>query len=284
MTSNKKIEAFRHEVWNYYEKHGRHDLPWRKTTDPYKILVSEVMLQQTQVARVVEKYRSFIKKFPTVQALARSDLATVLKEWNGLGYNRRAKYMNDMAKTVFDTYGDDFREALEHKLPGIGPYTRAAVRTFAFNEANVMIETNIRTAYFHQFFAPTKPKYEGGSFVKLSDADLIPIATLAAKGQDPRKWHWALMDYGSFLKQSGVRNNAQSAQYVRQSKFEGSLRQLRGAILRHLHHQRLSLEQVKMAVSKEIRPSKAKPPIVKALAGLERDGLIKKQARKWRIA
>ena len=128
------IESFRSEVWNYYKKNGRNDLPWRKTTDPYKILVSEVMLQQTQVPRVIEKYKSFLKKFPTVNVLARAVLADVLKEWSGLGYNRRAKYLHDAAKVIVGEYRGDIKKALAHQLPGVGPYTKAAVRTFAFNE------------------------------------------------------------------------------------------------------------------------------------------------------
>ena len=220
------IESFRREVWNYYKKNGRNDLPWRKTTDPYKILVSEVMLQQTQVPRVIEKYKSFLKKFPTVQRLSRVTLAEVLKEWNGLGYNRRAKYLHDTAKMVVGTYGGDMKEALAHQLPGVGPYTKAAVRTFAFNEPHAMIETNIRTAFIHHF---------GEDRSSVTDRELLSLIEKAAKEQDPRTWHWALMDYGSYLKRTGIRNNDRSKHYVKQSKFEGSLRRLRGEILRELH-------------------------------------------------
>lgn len=256
------ISAFRKAVRAHWKKNGRHDLPWRKTTDPYKILVSEVMLQQTQVPRVVEKYRSFLKKFPTVRKLAGAKLSDVLKEWNGLGYNRRGKYLHDAAKEIILKYKGIVPKdvASLRELPGMGPYTASAVRVFAFDLPDILIETNVRTAYFHHFFNDKK---------SIRDVDLIPIATKAADGQDPREWHWALMDYGSSLKRSGVRNNAQSKHYAKQSKFEGSLRQVRGEILRQLHagKQPKSDEQLKVA-----------------LAGLERDGLIKKQKRKWRIA
>lgn len=260
MTSNTKVAAFRHEVWKYYKKNGRNDLPWRKTTDPYKILVSEVMLQQTQVPRVIEKYKSFLKKFPTVQKLAKAKLSDVLKEWNGLGYNRRAKYLHDAAKVVVGEYDGDMKEALAHALPGVGPYTRAAVRTFAFNEPHTMIETNIRTVFIHHF-------YQGRTSV--TDKALLPLIEQAAEDQDPRTWHWALMDYGSYLKRSGVRNNSQSKHYTKQSKFEGSLRQVRGEILRQLHDGKKPKGDVRVSL---------------ALKGLERDGLVKKEKGKWLIA
>ncbi len=260
----RKIAAFRKIVWDYYREHGRHDLPWRKTKNPYRILVSEVMLQQTQVPRVIEKYKSFLKKFPTVRALAKAPLSEVLKEWSGLGYNRRGKYLHDAAKKIVGEYGGDFKKALEHPLTGVGPYTRAAVRAFAFNEPGEIIETNIRTAFTHHFFPHTQ---------QVDDRSLIMYAAKAAKGQDARTWNWALMDYGAYLKRSGVRNNNRSAHYTKQSKFEGSLRQVRGAILKALHNK----EKV------ETLPF-TKKRIQSALASLARDGLIVTERGKWRIA
>lgn len=264
MTSSKKIEAFRREVWSYYKQNGRNDLPWRKTTDPYKILVSEVMLQQTQVSRVIEKYKSFLKRFPSVRRLSRVTLAEVLNEWSGLGYNRRGKYLHDAAKAIANrrSFPKDVIEL--RTLPGMGPYTTSAVRVFAFDLPDILIETNVRTAYIHHFFPP---KYQGDTLIR--DTDLIPIATKAADGQDPRKWHWALMDYGSYLKRNGVRTNEQSKHYTKQSKFEGSLRQLRGEILRQLHAD---------------NQPKGDERLKSALAGLERDGLIQKEKGKWKIA
>ena len=275
MTSSKKIEAFRRTVWNYWKKNGRHDLPWRKTTDPYKILVSEVMLQQTQVPRVIEKYKSFIKKFPTVRALAKASLSEVLKEWNGLGYNRRGKYLHDAAGAIVKKYKGIVPKDVTklRELPGMGPYTSSAVRVFAFDLPDILIETNIRAVYIHHFFKNKR---------SVRDIDLIPIATKASDEQDPHKWHSALMDYGAHLKRSGVRNNSQSKHYTKQSKFEGSLRQLRGAILRELHlgpipegtlHARLNLA----AQGSTLRARRA-------MAGLERDGLIKKEKGKWQVA
>ena len=271
--NSKKISEFRRTVWKYYNENGRHDLPWRKTKDPYRILVSEVMLQQTQVARVLEKYKQFLKRFPTVRALAKASLADVLKIWSGLGYNRRAKYLHDTAKQLMlFSRGRVFIASDElQKLPGIGPYTAAAIRVFAFNEPGILIETNIRAAFIHHFHSNVLQN------VRVSDAEILPLAQKAAEGQDPRKWHWALMDYGAYLKRSGVRNNSRSAHYTKQSKFEGSLRQVRGEILRELHK-----GPVNPMRSDLIGFGKEK--VKKALVGLKRDGLIVKEKGKWRIA
>lgn len=143
---------FRRLVWAHYKKHGRHELPWRKTHDPYRILVSEVMLQQTQVQRVQPYYREFLKQFPTARRLAEAPLSEVLKAWQGLGYNRRAKMLHAAAKEIAK-HGMP-KTALElEKLPGVGPYTARAVATFAYDADEILIETNIRTVVFHHFFS-----------------------------------------------------------------------------------------------------------------------------------
>jgi A/G-specific adenine glycosylase len=264
--NSRGVTKFRAIVWNYYKEHGRNDLPWRKTKDPYRILVSEVMLQQTQVSRVIGKYKEFLKAFPTVGALAKAPLAQVLKVWSGLGYNRRAKYLHDAAKRIAKI--GDIKKAFEQPLPGVGPYTRAAVRVFAYNEPHTMIETNIRTAYMHHFAHSLTSGYS--QKLRIFDTELLPIIEKAAEGQDSRMWHWALMDYGAYLKRSGVRNNHRSAHYTKQSKFGGSLRQVRGAILRQLNEGKQPTGD-----ASRLRP---------ALAGLARDGLIVKEKGKWRIA
>jgi A/G-specific adenine glycosylase len=261
MTS-KEVKEFRRIVWTYYKKNGRNELPWRNTKDPYRVLVSEVMLQQTQVPRVIEKYKEFLKKFPTVRVLAKAPLSDVLKVWSGLGYNRRGKYLHDAAKKVVVEFNGNLKKALEHPLPGVGPYTRAAVRAFAFNEPGEIVETNVRTAYTHHFFKTRTRR------VLVSDSEISLIAHKAAAGQDPREWHWALMDYGSYLKKSGVHNNVRSAHYTKQSKFEGSLREVRGQILRDLIQGKKGRKGKKWE---------------KAFAGLARDGLIVKEKGKWRI-
>jgi A/G-specific adenine glycosylase len=224
------------------------------------------MLQQTQVPRVIEKYKSFIRKFPTARTLANASLADVLKEWSGLGYNRRAKYLRDAARVIVGQYKENVQEALKNPLPGVGPYTGAAVRTFAFNEPHTFIETNIRAAYIHFFYSSVLQK------TRINDRALLPFIQKVAEGQDPRTWHWALMDYGAHLKRSGVRNNHRNAHYTKQSKFEGSLRQVRGAILQQLMKGNDGLKGMKGEKWE------------KALEGLAKDGLIKSRKGKWRIA
>ncbi len=252
----KNLGAFRRTVWTYYRLNGRHDLPWRKTKDPYRILVSEVMLQQTQVSRVLPKYKEFLKVFPTVRTLAKAPLSDVLRLWSGLGYNRRAKFLHEAAKAIVEKHSGRIPNdvgALK-VLPGIGDYTAKAVRVFAFNELGVLIETNIRTVFIHSFF-PTR---------KISDRTVLELAAKAAERQDPREWHWALMDYGAHLKSSGVQVNARSKHYIKQSKFEGSLRQVRGAILKAI---------TKSTSMKEVK-NQHKEQFEEAFASLVHDGLV----------
>ncbi len=226
-------QRFRNLVWKYYLEHGRHDLPWRKTHDPYRILVSEVMLQQTQVERVKAYYQAWIKSYPTVHALASASLGDVLKSWQGLGYNRRAKALHETAKAIAKA-GGKFPVTAEdlQKLPGIGPYTARAVIAFSLNTDVVFIETNIRTAIIHHFFSSKKSNTT--IYGSVSDVEVVAILEkLHPKGRS-REWYAALMDYGAHLKRSGVRLNAKAKGYTKQSTFSGSDRQARGAILKEL--------------------------------------------------
>lgn len=275
-SSEMRVGEFRKKVWGYWRKEGRHELPWRKTADPYKILVSEVMLQQTQVPRVLPKYEEFINKFPTVRTLARASLADVLRVWNGLGYNRRGKYLRDAAIEIVEKHSGRISRdyAVLRSLPGIGDYTARAVRVFAFNEPDVLIETNIRSAVLHTFFAGD---------IKVSDKEMNTLLCKVMDERRPREWYWALMDYGAHLKRSGLRNNHRSAHYVRQSKFEGSLRQVRGAILRALAGKQFSgLRNPNIANLGFVNPNMM--TVKKALASLARDGLIVRKGKVWQIA
>ncbi len=241
----------------------RDHLPWRKTKDPYKILVSEIMLQQTQVDRVVLFYRAFLKKFPTSQALARAKLADVLHAWQGLGYNRRARYLHEAAKMITADFGGRFpREAAAiETLPGVGPYTARAVATFAFNSKEVFVETNIRTVIFH---------HRAHGATKLNDRELMPIVAdvLASAHVEPRDLYARWMDYGAYLKKIGVRLNHKSAHYAKQTKFEGSTRQLRAAILRELLKAPATLAQLTRLLERK------KEDIDRELASLKKDKLI----------
>jgi A/G-specific adenine glycosylase len=221
-----EIRAFHEVVWRHYREHGR-KLPWRETTDPYEILVSEVMLQQTQVSRVARKYRKFLSAFSDIEALAAAPLPEVLRVWQGLGYNRRALALHRLARTVVDQHGGIIPADVEilRELPGIGPATASAIRAFAFNQPVVFLETNIRTVFIHHFFAGRG---------KVRDKDVLPLVAETMDSDSPREWYWALMDYGVMLKERFGNPSRRSAHHARQSRFEGSNRQLRGRVLRAL--------------------------------------------------
>lgn len=220
------IACFRKKVYYYYACHGRR-LPWRQTTDPYKILVSEVMLQQTQVARVIEKYAQFVKRFPTIRHLAKAPLRQVLKCWQGLGYNRRPVLLKRLAQQVVSSHDGVIPETAEalQVLPGIGKATASSICVFAFNQPHVFIETNIRSVFIHHFFNDKE---------NISDRMLEPFIKAALDVRNPRKWYSALMDYGVFLKSSISNPGRKSSHYKKQSPFKGSDRQLRGEIVRLL--------------------------------------------------
>jgi A/G-specific adenine glycosylase len=183
------------------------------------------MLQQTQVHRVVPKFLEFISLFPDFPALAKAPLSEVLIAWQGLGYNRRAKYLHELAKAVVTRGGlPDTQDELV-KLPGIGKNTSGAILAYAFDQPVVYIETNIRTVYLHHFFADR---------FDVDDKELLPIIERTLDRDEPRAWYSALMDYGTFLKKQGLGRLDASKHYKKQSKFEGSVRQMRGAILRAL--------------------------------------------------
>jgi len=258
--------SFRGAVWEYYKKYGRHSLPWRKTRDPYKILVSEVMLQQTQVERVIPYYEDFIDEFPDVGALAAATLGKVLTAWQGLGYNRRAKMLHEAAKTVVKEYGGEFpKSAAElEQLPGVGPYTARAVAAFAYNTHDILIETNIRTVVMQHFF-PRKKKVSDREIEKALKA----AAPAAKENYSAREWNWALMDYGAALKHAGVKTNARVKGYAKQAKFDGSFRQARGAVLRALAAGPLPSKKLTTLLGRE-REEQVKG----ALASLTKEGMI----------
>ena len=208
------------------------DLPWRRTHDPYEIWISEVMLQQTQTARVDGRWQRWLQRFPTVSALAAAEPAEVLEEWQGMGYNRRALALLRAAQAIVEGGGalpSDAR-ALE-ALPGIGPATAAGIRAFAFDLPGVYLETNVRAVFLHELF----PGEEG-----VSDRELVPLvrATCPADASDPdddpRTWYYALLDYGAYLKRTVPNPSRRSSGHARQSRFEGSHRQKRAELVRIL--------------------------------------------------
>lgn len=226
MLSIKKVRAFQRIVYEHYSAYGR-DLPWRKTEDPYKILISEVMLQQTQVLRVIEKYGEFLRAFPNIHSLARAPLRDILNVWQGLGYNRRALALKNAAEQVLSRFSGRIPSNVDSltSLPGIGNATACAICAFAFNQPTVFLETNIRTVFIHHFFSNRNG---------VRDAYILPLIAQTLDHKDPRTWYHALMDYGAALKKSYGNSNTKSAHYRRQGRFEGSNRQIRGAILQAL--------------------------------------------------
>lgn len=201
------------------------DLPWRGIDDAYAVLVSEVMLQQTQVSRVLGRWERFLRRFPTVDALAAADASAVLDEWQGLGYNRRALSLKRAAEACAAERGGALPETVEGlvRLPGIGPATAAGVVAFAHNLPAVYLETNVRTVFLHELFP-------GRDEVK--DTEIIPLVRDTCPGDDPRSWYYALLDYGAHLKRTVSNPSRRSAAYARQSAFDGSRRQKRAELLR----------------------------------------------------
>lgn len=216
-------------VLEYYRLHAR-AMPWRHVDNPYHVYISEVMLQQTQVTRVMQVYSQFIRRYPSFTTLAHATLTDVLRIWQGMGYNRRAKYMHETARIIVDTYAG----ILPHEpqvlitLPGIGVATAGSIACFAYNTRSVFIETNIRRVIIHHCFAQKND---------VSDADITAqlhacLAVIDARDGNYRDWYYALMDYGAYLSKMVTNPNTRSAHYVKQSKFEGSDRQIRGKLLR----------------------------------------------------
>lgn len=217
-------------VLAHYKMHGRHDLPWRKRINAYRILVSEIMLQQTQVARVLPKFNEWMKLYPDLKTLKESSFSDILKLWQGLGYQRRAKALYDIAQSV-SVLPRSYEELV--KLQGIGPYTASAVCAFAYDSfPEYLLETNIRTALIEEFHQGETEVHDGKLYDDLSR--LTKHKQVEAVGA--RVWYYALMDYGAHLKQSKISHNKKSAHYTKQTPYEGSTRQLRAKVLFAITH------------------------------------------------
>lgn len=200
-------------------------MPWRDDTGPYSILVSEIMLQQTQVERVLIKYPEFLTAFPDFSTLAKAPLADILSAWQGMGYNRRAISLQKCAQRVMHEYGGVLPADVDclSTFPGIGRATASSICAFAFNQPVVFIETNIRRVFIHCFFSDT---------ANVSDAEILPLVAKSVYSDNPRVWYWALMDLGSSLKKTVANPNRRSVHYTKQSPFEGSDRKIRGELLK----------------------------------------------------
>ena len=265
------IKRFRKAIYDYYAEHGR-NLPWRSTTDPYCILVSEIMLQQTQVERVIEKYQAFIDLFPGFESLAQATLRDVLAAWQGLGYNRRAFALKKIGEIVALECGGTLSSDLEFltSLPGIGYNTASAILAFAFNKPVVFIETNVRTVFMHFFFSDKG---------EVRDREILSMVEQTLDLENPRDWYSALMDYGTMLKKTHGSINARSAHYQKQPAFKGSDRQIRGMILRVVIAHR-DITQGQLVKELQVPAERAR----KALSALEKEGFVREKEGRYTIA
>jgi A/G-specific adenine glycosylase len=265
------IAAFRAMILAHYHEIARL-MPWRETRDPYAVMVSEIMLQQTQVERVRLKYGEFLVHFPTLATLASAPLSDVLKVWQGLGYNRRAIYLKRCAEEIVARYDGVFPATVQElqALPGIGPYTARAMAAFAFDVAEPLIETNVRTVYIHFFFHDHD---------KVSDRDIMPLVAATLDQTNPREWYYALMDYGTMLKQLHPNPGQRSSHHTRQSSFQGSNRQLRSRILRQI------IAQPGITVKQLLSLIPAEHDMVLAnIEAMQREGFLMKKGRGYRIS
>jgi A/G-specific adenine glycosylase len=260
--NEEECRSFQQGVLSFYQLHGRHDMCWRHTTDPYQIVVSELMLQQTQVERVSIKFPQFIARFPDFAALAAAPLHEILTIWQGMGYNRRALYLKRCAEIVMHDYHGVLPADVEAlaTLPGIGRATASSIAAFAFNMPVVFIETNIRRVYIHHFF----PERE-----TVTDNEILPLVAQTLYRENPRVWYWALMDLGAALKKTVTNPNRRSAHYTRQAPFAGSDREIRGQIVKRLvTGERMSDDELLGNLNEDAGRVRT------ILAALEREGLV----------
>ena len=259
-----KVKTFQRSIFDWHRVHKRDYLPWRisqkQSVSPYEIFVSEIMLQQTQVPRVLEKYPQFLRAFPTVRHLALSSLASVLKTWQGMGYNRRAFYLKRAAEEIVSRFGGVIPSDPDklQKLPGVGSYTAGAVACFAFNKPVVFLDTNIRKVFLHYFF-PRR--------YRVDDREILAVAEKMLSRRDPRRWHYALMDYGATVLRKERKLNARAKYYHKQPPFFGSARFFRSQIVKHLL-------QYKKASEKELHTLLARDP-GPFLVSLMKDRLVR---------
>jgi len=260
-----KIKKFQKKILSFYKEQGR-TLPWRQTTNPYHIMVSEIMLQQTQVDRVIPYYTTWIKKWPTIQALAQAKRAEVLKAWLGLGYNNRAIRLHQAAQVMTQNHQGNIIQAItKKKIPGIGPYTTNAIQIFSQNKNIATIDTNIRRILIHEFNLPSSTP----------DKDIEHLAQQCVPQGKSRDWHNALMDYGSTIltsKKTGIKPK------TTQSTFKGSDRQIRAQLLRiflNTPKKQLSTTDLKQKISTQ--------HLKKILTTMIKDTLIIQKGRKYQL-
>jgi len=261
------LTTFQQAIWNHYKSQGR-TFAWREPPyNPYHIVVSEIMLQQTQTYRVETKYAQWIAALPDFNALAQAPLREVLLLWQGLGYNRRAIALQKIAQKVVAEFDGNLPNDPEIlvEFPGIGPATASSICAFAFNKPTIFIETNIRAVYIHFFFQHK---------TEIKDTEIMPLVTASVDQTNPREWYYALMDYGVMLKKTHKNPARKSAHHIKQSTFEGSHRQIRGMILKILAEQpAVPIDDLIGMIDRD--PLRTK----KALSELCAEGFVKKRGK-----
>ena len=265
----KAVRAFQKCIFDHYRKQGR-NFPWRETDDPYAILVSEIMLQQTQSKRVVPFFNRWMKQFPTARVLARAPLRKILRAWSGLGYNRRALHLKRASETIVRVYGGVIPPDLNKidALPGVGPYTAGAIGVFAFRIPSAFIETNIRTVYLHFFFQGR---------VNVVDDEILDVIGKTLPKRKTRQWYNALMDYGAMLKETTGNPNIHGARYAKQSRFKGSRRELRGEVIRR------ASSSAKVTIQ-EFEDRQSTCDVSKMFKELVAEGFLKKDGKVFKLA
>lgn len=260
---------FKKIIWSFYRE-NRREMPWRNAPDPYKILVSEIMLQQTQVSRVLKKYPEFIRAFPTAKALAKAPLKRILSVWRGMGYNRRAIALKKIADKIMKEYSGVVPNdpVILEKFPGIGKNTAGAITVFAFNKSTVFIETNIRRVFIYHFF---KHRSEVG------DKEILTLVEKTLDKKNPREWYYALMDYGAMLVRKVTNPNRRSKYYTKQKPFKGSNREVRGLIIQVL------LESKSLSI-KKFKEKINRPELPQNINDLVHEGFLKKRGTLYTLA
>ncbi|QLH79425.1 A/G-specific adenine glycosylase [Halosimplex rubrum] len=278
-------DAVRDALVAWYEADHR-DFPWRRTDDPYEILVSEVMSQQTQLSRVVTAWEAFLERWPTTAELAAADRADVVGFWSdhSLGYNNRAKYLHEAAGQVEDDYGGEFPDSPDElsELMGVGPYTANAVASFAFDNGNAVVDTNVKRVLYRAFDVPD----DDAAFERVA-AELMPEG-------ESRVWNNAIMELGGVAcEKSPACDGAEcpwrewchaygtgdftAPDVPTQPDFEGSRRQMRGRVVNVLgEHGELELDRLGPRVRVDYAPDGeyGREWLAGLLSDLDDDGLV----------
>lgn len=263
--SKKDTQSFQELIYNYYNE-NRRSFAWREEISAYRVVVSEIMLQQTQTSRVMHKFEEWMKSFPSFKDLSQASVQQVLSCWQGLGYNRRGLALYEFAKRVEAEFKGvvPANEVVLQTFKGIGPNTAGSICAFAFNKPVVFIETNIRTVFIHSFFKGQKD---------IHDKQLLPLIEQTLDKDNAREWYYALMDYGVYLKTTLKVSNKASKHYATQSRFEGSRRQMRGAVVRVLSKvHTMSYDELSELITFELPESKH--DLYGVVNDLSKDGFI----------